>query len=98
SHLERRGLLTMIAIRALPVAPFIMVNLSAGALRVKLKDYVLGSIIGLMPAHLGLFLFMDSLSAAWRSPSASSFVALGVCVALLSLLFWWLRKKLSPMR
>ena len=94
-HLNHRGLLTMILVRVLPLAPFIMVNIAAGALRVRLRDYVLGSFIGLIPANLMFFLFMDVLTQAWRAPSASSYAALGTCVVLLGVVFWWLRKKMG---
>jgi len=95
-HLERRGLVTVITIRVLPLAPFIVMNLSSGALRVRLRDYVLGTFIGLIPAHIMLFYFVDSLSRAWQKPSLSTFVGLGACVLLLGVGFWLLRKKLKP--
>jgi len=94
-HLQRRGLITVIAVRVLPLAPFIMVNMVAGALRVRLRDYLLGTCIGLMPATISIFLLMDRLTAAWRSPGASSYAALAACVLLLIVVFWWTRKKLS---
>jgi uncharacterized membrane protein YdjX (TVP38/TMEM64 family) len=97
-HLNHRGLLTMILVRVLPLAPFIVVNIAAGALRVRLRDYVLGSYIGLLPANLMFFLFMDVLSQAWRSPGLSSYLSLGALLAVVGLLFWWLRKKLSLAR
>jgi len=97
-HLQHRGLLTMILVRVLPVAPFIMVNIAAGALRVRLRDYVLGSFIGLLPANLMFFLFMDVLTQAWRAPGLSSYVSLAALVLVVGSLFWWLRKKLAPMR
>ncbi len=97
-HMDRRGLITMIIVRVLPVAPFIMVNMVAGALRVKLRDYLLGSFIGLMPATIGLFLFVDRLTAAWRSPSVGSYAALAGWVALLVAISMWMRKKLGGRR
>ena len=94
-HLHRRGLITVIAVRVLPLAPFIMVNMVAGALRVRLRDYLLGTSIGLMPATISIFLLMDRLTAAWRSPGANSYAALAACVLLLIVVFLWTRKKLS---
>ncbi|MFT3858052.1 MAG: VTT domain-containing protein [Aquabacterium sp.] len=94
-HLHRRGLLTVIVVRVLPLAPFVMVNLVLGAMRVKLRDFLLGSFIGLLPATIGLFLLMDRLTAVWRSPSTSTFAALAGCVLLLIVVFWWLRKRLA---
>lgn len=94
SHLHRRGLLTVVLVRALPVAPFIMINMVAGALRVRLLDYVLGTFIGLMPGTIMISLFMERLTEAWRDPGVSSYAALAACVLVLIVVFWWMRRKL----
>jgi uncharacterized membrane protein YdjX (TVP38/TMEM64 family) len=93
-HLHRRGLSTVIAVRVLPVAPFIMINMVAGALRVRQRDYLLGTFIGLTPATISIFLLMDRLTAAWRAPGFSSYVALLACVVLLGVVFLLVRRKL----
>lgn len=93
-HLQNRGLLTIMAVRMLPVAPFIVVNMLAGALRVRLRDYVLGTFLGLLPGTVLISVFMGRLSAAWQSPGASSYAALAGCVVLLGLVFWWTRRRL----
>lgn len=93
-HLQRRGLVTMMLVRVMPVAPFIMVNMVAGALRVRLRDYVLGTFFGLLPGTVMISLFMERLSEAWRSPGASSYAALAACVLVLIVVFWWMRRKL----
>jgi uncharacterized membrane protein YdjX (TVP38/TMEM64 family) len=97
-HLNQRGLITMILVRVLPVAPFIMVNIAAGALRVRLRDYVLGSFIGLLPANLLFFLFMDALSQAWRAPGVRSYLSLAALLVVAGLVAWWLRRKLTLAR
>lgn len=53
-HLRRRGVLTIALIRLVPVAPFLMINLVAGALRVRLSAYVVGTFLGLLPATVGV--------------------------------------------
>lgn len=93
-HLHRRGLVTVIVVRVLPLAPFVMVNMVAGALRVRLRDFMLGSFIGLLPATIGIFLLMDRIVAVWRSPDIKSYAALAGCVVALILLSVWMRKKL----
>jgi uncharacterized membrane protein YdjX (TVP38/TMEM64 family) len=81
-------------VRVLPLAPFVMVNMVLGALRVRLRDFLLGSFIGLLPATIGIFLLMDRLQAVWRSPDLKSYAALAGCVVALVLLSVWMRKKL----
>ena len=93
-HLHRRGLVTVIVVRVLPLAPFVMVNMVLGALRVRLRDFLMGSFIGLLPATLGVFLLMDRLQAVWRSPDLGSYAALGGVVVALVLLSVWMRKRL----
>jgi uncharacterized membrane protein YdjX (TVP38/TMEM64 family) len=68
-HLHRRGLWTVALVRLMPLAPFMMVNLAAGALRVRWRDFVLGSAMGLLPVTVVVSLFTDRLLSAWRSPT-----------------------------
>jgi phospholipase D1/2 len=49
----RGGVPTVAAVRLVPVAPFTIVNLIAGASRIPFSHYILGTIIGMAP---GLFL------------------------------------------
>ncbi len=94
THLRQRGLITVILVRVLPVAPFIMVNMVAGALRVRPRDFVLGTFLGLLPVTIVITFFMGSLAHAWRSPGLSSYAVLAGCVLALGVFFWWMRKKL----
>ena len=47
-----RGIAAIAAIRLVPVAPFTVVNMVAGACHIRLVDYVLGTILGLLPGLL----------------------------------------------
>jgi uncharacterized membrane protein YdjX (TVP38/TMEM64 family) len=95
TQLRHRGLLAMVVVRVLPVAPFIVVNLLAGALRVRWRDYVLGTFLGLIPATVFIPMMVGSASAAWKTPSAGRIAALLASVALAALVTYWLRKRLA---
>jgi uncharacterized membrane protein YdjX (TVP38/TMEM64 family) len=45
----RRGVLAIAAVRMVPIAPFTLVNLAAGASKVPLSDYLIGTILGMLP-------------------------------------------------
>lgn len=89
-----RSLLTIIFVRVFPVAPFLVVNVTAGALRVRFRDYVLGSVLGLIPGSILLSLFTDRLADAWRNPGVGAYVGLAVFLVVLVGASMALRKRL----
>jgi uncharacterized membrane protein YdjX (TVP38/TMEM64 family) len=48
-RLARRGILTVIALRMIPVAPFTAIDLFAGASYIRFRDYLIGTLIGMLP-------------------------------------------------
>lgn len=94
THLHRRGLWAIVLLRALPVAPFIVVNLGAGALRVRLRDYVLGTFLGLLPGTVLISLFMRQVRQAVRTATPGAWLALAGGVLLVAGALWWLNRQL----
>ncbi|MBX9773118.1 MAG: VTT domain-containing protein [Xanthobacteraceae bacterium] len=47
--IARHGVLAIATVRMVPVAPFTVVNLAAGASRIPVIDYMLGTILGMLP-------------------------------------------------
>lgn len=82
ARLRQRGLPTMVFVRVVPVAPFVLVNVAAGAFRVRLADYLIGTVVGILPGVVFITWFTDSLAAALRNPGPASFALLGVCAVL----------------
>ena len=58
---RRRGLLAVAAVRLVPVAPFTVVNVIAGAARIPPRDYLLGTLLGMAPGIALITAFGDSL-------------------------------------
>jgi phosphatidylserine/phosphatidylglycerophosphate/cardiolipin synthase-like enzyme/uncharacterized membrane protein YdjX (TVP38/TMEM64 family) len=48
-RIVNQGIITMALIRVVPVAPFTIVNLVAGASEIKLQDFMLGTALGMAP-------------------------------------------------
>jgi phosphatidylserine/phosphatidylglycerophosphate/cardiolipin synthase-like enzyme/uncharacterized membrane protein YdjX (TVP38/TMEM64 family) len=61
-RLGRHGVLGMAVVRLVPVAPFTIVNLVAGALHVRLDHFLAGTILGMAPGIVALALFVGSVS------------------------------------
>jgi phospholipase D1/2 len=96
NHLiARHGILAVVAIRMLPVAPYSVVNLAAGATRVPFRDFIFGSVIGMSPGVMGITLFEDQLEEMIRSPSVLTLVILAAILSLMALGVAWFRRWLG---
>lgn len=81
-ELGRRGVLAVATVRIIPVAPFTVINLVAGTTHISLRDFLLGTLIGLAPGVVAAALFIDRILAALRNPGAGT-VALLIGLAVL---------------
>jgi uncharacterized membrane protein YdjX (TVP38/TMEM64 family) len=81
-RLARRGILTVIAVRIVPVAPFTVINLFAGASRISLRDYLIGTAVGMMPGVAAMTAFSEGILALVQRADLKQFL-----VAALALVF-----------
>jgi phosphatidylserine/phosphatidylglycerophosphate/cardiolipin synthase-like enzyme/uncharacterized membrane protein YdjX (TVP38/TMEM64 family) len=66
--LQNQGIVTVAALRMVPVAPFTVVNMVMGAARVRPRPYFIGTALGLVPGVFVLTMVGDRLREVWRSP------------------------------
>ena len=96
-RLGRHGLWTMALLRLLPIAPFGVVNLVAGASAMRLRDFLLGSLIGMAPGVALMTLFGDRLGVWLRRPdpfNLAVLVAAALAVVTLALVLGrWARQR-----
>ncbi|MDZ3838414.1 MAG: VTT domain-containing protein [Rhodospirillales bacterium] len=81
--LSGRGALAIALVRMVPVAPYTVVNFLAGAVRVRLLDFALGTALGLAPGILALSILGGQIGAVLRKPD---WLNVGVLVAITLLL------------
>jgi uncharacterized membrane protein YdjX (TVP38/TMEM64 family) len=94
-ELARRGVLAVALVRVVPVAPFTIVNVVAGASHIGWRDFLIGSLIGFTPGIVLATLFVDRAVEAARRPGPGTW-ALLAAVAIVALgMIAWLRKRLS---
>jgi uncharacterized membrane protein YdjX (TVP38/TMEM64 family) len=72
--IEREGLKIVILLRLSPVLPFGLLNYALGLTRVRLRDYVLGSFVGMLPATF-LYVYLGSLVTTAASLGSSAATA-----------------------
>ena len=94
-RLASRGLVAVILLRIVPVAPFAVVNMVAGASHIRLRDLLLGTLIGTTPGALAMTVFVDQITAALKQPTPLTFALAGLTVLLIVAGGWamqrWLR-------
>ena len=100
-RLSKSGLVAVITFRIIPVAPFSLINLVAGVSAISLRDFIIGTLIGIIPGILAIALVADKLSESLRQPDMSSFTVLFAVVAVvgagLVALRKWLQHKKKQM-
>ncbi len=91
--LARRGVLSVFLIRLLPVSPFTLVNLAAGASHIRLRDFVLGSALGLAPGIAAMTLFAGKLGQFLQSPDVGDLaILIGLLAVIVGAATWsWKR-------
>lgn len=77
-----RGILAVTAVRLLPIAPFTLVNLAAGALRIPVLDYFIGTFVGFLPGFAMIGLAGHQASELLRNPTPLGVGLLGLLLAL----------------
>ncbi|MBI4207549.1 MAG: VTT domain-containing protein [Betaproteobacteria bacterium] len=94
-RLGQRGLIAIVVVRILPLAPFTIVNIVAGASHIGLRDFILGTVIGMTPGILATVVFVDRILEAVRNPGVGTFVSLAVVASLLVAVVVMLRRRLA---
>lgn len=97
-RIGERGIVTVIVLRLLPIAPFTIINLVAGASHIRLRDFMIGSVLGMVPGILLTVTFAHQLVNAIRHPdvgSVAAMLAIGVALVGISILLqrWLGRRK-----
>lgn len=95
-RIAKRGLIAVVVVRMLPIAPFTIINLIAGASHIRFRHFVLGTILGMAPGTLILVLFVDRIVAAVRTPGPLTFALLALIAGVALSVALLLRSRLDP--
>jgi phospholipase D1/2 len=80
--LRDHGLAAVTAVRIVPAAPFAVEGIVAGAMRIKLWHYTLGTFLGMLPGVLATSVFGGQIAAALEDPSRINWwIVAGVVLA-----------------
>jgi uncharacterized membrane protein YdjX (TVP38/TMEM64 family) len=81
---ESEAIVSIMIARNIPIVPFTLVNLVAGAARIRFRDYLIGTILGTGPTIVALTILGDRLRGAWFAPTV-----LNVGLLILAIALWF---------
>jgi phospholipase D1/2 len=83
--ISKQGVLAVTAFRMVPVAPYSLINLAAGADGVPFRDFVIGTSLGMSPGVIGITFFAKQLEQTLRNPGVINLIILlGTLVLMLT--------------
>jgi uncharacterized membrane protein YdjX (TVP38/TMEM64 family) len=82
-RLGSKGLIAVVIARVVPVAPFTVLNLVAGASHIGFRDYMLGTLLGMTPGIVLATSFAHQLVAAVHHPSPAGLALVAAIGAVL---------------
>lgn len=90
--LRRGGIVQITLLRLLPLAPFSIVNIVAGAARVRVIPFAIGTLLGLLPGNLLFTAFGRQLRQLIANPSPGEVTAMVAITIAASAVFWYLHR------
>ena len=97
SRIIGKGVVAVAMIRMVPIAPFSIVNVVAGASKLSLRDFMLGTVLGMAPgiavmAALGAQIADLARNASWTNALLLALAVLAwiaLCLGVQFLVTWW---------
>jgi uncharacterized membrane protein YdjX (TVP38/TMEM64 family) len=97
-EMDNRGVFAVAAIRLVPVAPFTLVNLMAGACSIAVVDYVAGTLIGMLPGLIVVSLMGREITALLTDMSFANAVQLALLVLAWVAIAWTAQRLIGRWR
>jgi uncharacterized membrane protein YdjX (TVP38/TMEM64 family) len=95
--LKKHGLLAMTLLRLVPIAPFAVESIVAGAIGMRLWHVVVGTAIGLLPGTLTTTVFGDAIETAVTGAGEVNWWLVGAAIALLAGGAWAVKRWFTRM-
>lgn len=91
-QISRNSCLTMATLRFLPIAPFTVISLLAGASHIRYPKYIAGTLLGISPSLAILTLVGNQLERTMSAPGSQNFIGLIIGGTVLLLAALWLKQ------
>lgn len=92
-NLSRHGFFMIALLRLLPIAPYTLINIVAGAFCMRLVDYTTGTVVGLLPGIVIMTFIEYRLERAVYKPDVWNLLVLGAGAYLLLITTIWIKQR-----
>jgi uncharacterized membrane protein YdjX (TVP38/TMEM64 family) len=82
ARLDHSGLLAMLSLRLLPMVPFSLLNYAAGAARVRIVPYIVGTVLGVLPGTVSIVVLGDVVTDGVVNPAMFAVSLAGAVLGL----------------
>jgi len=93
--MHHRGIIAIALVRFVPVAPYLVVNVVMGAMRVKFSHYIIGTFLGMLPGGLAATVLSDQVATALRDPAHLNGWLIAAALCGFAALAWFGHKMLE---
>jgi phosphatidylserine/phosphatidylglycerophosphate/cardiolipin synthase-like enzyme/uncharacterized membrane protein YdjX (TVP38/TMEM64 family) len=83
-RLARRGALAIAVLRLVPVASYSTVSAVAGASSIRLRDFVVGTLLGVAPLVVIIFSLVNRARAVYLEPGPASYASLAAAAGIVA--------------
>lgn len=97
-RLGDKGVVAVTALRIIPTAPFTIINFVAGASHIRFLDYLVGTVLGMVPGIAILALTGERIEQVFRNPTFLNVSIAVLFVGLWFLLGWGLQHVVNRVR
>jgi len=81
--IQNRGIISIALLRIVPIAPFVVINLVAGISKMKLRIFVAGSCLGMLPGMAGVVFVTSQAKSVFKDPTWETWALLILGVVFL---------------
>jgi uncharacterized membrane protein YdjX (TVP38/TMEM64 family) len=93
--LREHAILAVFAANMVPVPPFVVQGMMAGAIRIELWKYTVGTILSLTPGLLAVLVFGHQITTALEDASKVSYIAIAAAVVGLAIVIFFASRWLA---
>lgn len=91
-RLGDKGIIAVTALRIIPTAPFTFINIISGASHIRFTDYLIGTVLGMVPGIAVLSITGERIEKVFQEPTVLNVSIAIILVGLWFLLGWSLQR------